>query len=232
MAGEFTGKTVLIACKMLQHEINKALEEVGFNDPIVWVDSEYHNEPDALRDKLQQEIDKQKGASRILLAYGCCGNGTLGLRATTGELVIPKTEDCISMLMTQTKQKYLRPKATYFITKGWLEGTRSIAKEIEHTVKRYGKERAQRILAMMFKHYKYLMLIDTRSYDVEECLPEARQLAQSLNLELTISKGDICFLRDMLARNFGNNFIIIPKGEVVKGQDFACCSQDYPRQTF
>ena len=226
------GKTVLIACKMLQHEITKAVQEIGCQYPIIWIDSEYHTDPNGLRTKLQEEIDKLEDTDTILLAYGCCGNGTVGLKATTGDLIIPRTEDCISMLMSQCGQPYLRPKATYFMTKGWLEGTHSMAKEIEHAVRRYGPERAKRIFEQMFKHYIYLMLIDTQAYNIEECLSEVESLAQSLNLEMTFAQGDIWFLRQLLSGNADQDFCIIPKGETVSHQDFACCNQDLPRQPF
>ncbi len=39
------GGMVLIACKMLQHEINKAIAESGCPYPIIRIDSEYHTDP-------------------------------------------------------------------------------------------------------------------------------------------------------------------------------------------
>ncbi|BAE84507.1 DUF1638 domain-containing protein [Desulfitobacterium hafniense] len=232
MVKESAGGTVLIACKMLQHELNKAIAENGCPYPIIWIDSEYHTDPNGLRAKLQEEIDRLEEVDTILLAYGCCGNGTVGLKATTGDLIIPRTEDCISMLMSQRGQAYVRPKATFFMTKGWLEGTHSMAREIEHAVKRYGPERAKKIFEQMFRHYKYLMLIDTKSYSIEECLAEVELLAQSLNLELTFAEGDVWFLRKLLSGSFAQDFSITPRGETVSQQDFACCDQDLPRQPY
>jgi hypothetical protein len=233
MAGDMIRqRTVLIACKMLQDEINQAMHETGCQFPIIWVDSEYHRDPNLLRAKLQEEIDKTKEIDAILLAFGSCGNGTVGLKASTADLIIPRTEDCIATLLSKCDQVYVRPKSTYFLTKGWLEGTNSLAKEFEYTVRRYGAQRAKKLFEQMFKHYKYLMLIDTKSYDVEECLDSVTQLAQSLNLELIRAQGDVWLLKKLLTGSYDQDFCVIRKGETVSNQDFGMHNRDFPRQPF
>lgn len=223
-------RTALIACKMLQHEIKQAMYETGCQYPIIWVDSEYHRDPNILRAKLQEEIDNIKDIGTILLAFGCCGNGTVGLKASTADLIIPRTEDCIAMVLSRRGQVYERQKATYFLTKGWLEGTNSLAKEFEHAARRYGVQRAKKLFEQMFKHYKYLMLIDTKAYDIEECLDKATQLAYSLNLELIRAQGDVWLLKKLLTGSYDQDFCFIRKGGTVSNQDFGIYNRDLPRQ--
>lgn len=223
-------RTAIIACKMLQYEIDKAMQETGCHYPITWVDSEYHNDPNGLRLKLQEEIDKLTDIDRILLTYGSCGNATVGLKASTADLIIPKFEDCIAMVLSKQGQVLERPKATFFLTKGWLEGSRSLAREYEHAVKRYGAERAKRIFGQMFRHYKYLMLIDTKAYSFEECQNEVQELAQTLNLEMNIGEGDVWLFKRLFSAGVDQNFCFIPKGEMVSDQDFGLNTGDLPRQ--
>lgn len=221
-------RTALIACKTLRHEINQAMHDLGCQYPITWVDSEYHNDPDGLRVKLQEEIDKIKDVDTILLAYGCCGNGTVGLNASTADLIVPRIEDCIAMVLSKSGQIYKKQKATFYLTKGWLEGTNSLTKEIEHAVKRYGEQQAKRVFELMFKHYKYLMLIDTKAYSLDDCLAETKTLAESLNLKLIIAQGDIWLLKKLLAGSSDQDFCLIRKGETVSNQDFGIITQDLP----
>ncbi|MDQ7092046.1 DUF1638 domain-containing protein [Desulfosporosinus sp. PR] len=225
-------RMALIACKTLQYEVNKAMRETGCQYPVIWLDSQYHNDPNRLRAKLQEEIDSIEGVDSILLAYGCCGNGTVGLRASTADLIIPRVEDCIAMVLQKQDRVYERQGATFFLTKGWLEGTNSFAAEIEHAVKRYGEERARRIIQQMFKHYKYLMLIDTKAYPLEECLAEAAKLAQDLNLQLELSQGGTWLLESLLEGGLEKDFCFIRKGETVSEQDFGHCGQGLPLQRF
>ena len=42
-------KQILIACAMLEDEINKIYEETGCEMPIVWVERGFHNTPEKLK---------------------------------------------------------------------------------------------------------------------------------------------------------------------------------------
>ena len=97
---------VVIACETLRYELKAAMNETGKSPDIIWIDSEYHNDPDRLRAILQQKIDSIKDTKIILLAYGCCGNALVGIKATTANLIIPKTDDCISMVLSKQGEKF------------------------------------------------------------------------------------------------------------------------------
>jgi len=206
---------VIIACQTLYDELNLAMRETGCRRPVIWVDSDYHSDPDQLRAKLQEEIDNQENIEKIFLAYGCCGNGLVGLKASTADLIIPKAEDCISMVLSRPGVKFQRPKHAYFLTKGWMEGSRSIFVEYEHALKRYGQARTKRLFEIMLKTYHNFVLIDTGAYNVSDCLKKVEALAQNINLEPVVSKGGIWFLKKLLTGPYAEDFCVIPKGGVV-----------------
>lgn len=201
----------IIACETLRDELNLAIQETGCLYPIIWVESDYHNFPDKLRLKLQEEIDKFNNIDNILFAFGSCGNGLVGLKATTAKLIIPKTEDCISMLLSQPGCKYERHKQTYFLTRGWMRGSRSIFHEYTYTLKKYGKETTKMLFEEMLKHYKYLMLIDSGAYNLDSCRDAAGELAHNTNLSLILEEGNIWFLKKLLMGPYDDDFIIIKK---------------------
>ncbi|SFR01085.1 Protein of unknown function [Desulfoscipio geothermicus DSM 3669] len=205
----------IIACQTLHDELNLAMHETGCRPPVIWVESDYHNDPNQLRAKLQEEIDSLKNIDNILFVYGCCGNGLVGLKASTANLIIPKTEDCISMVLSRPDEKFERHKQTYFLTKGWMEGSKSIFVEYEHALKRYGEKRTKRLFEVMLKHYHYFMLIDTGAYNLEDCLRKAEELAQNTALELVMAKGDIWFLKKLLTGPYDEDFCVVPKGGTV-----------------
>ena len=87
---------------MIEDEINAMLERGGAGPGnIVWMERGYHEDPDNLRRVLQEEIDKAagRGFTEILLAYGLCGNGTAGLVSDKAEIVIPRYDDCVNMML-------------------------------------------------------------------------------------------------------------------------------------
>lgn len=210
----------IIACQTIYDELNLAMHETGCHYPVIWVASDYHMDPNLLRTKLQEEIDNLKNVNDILFAYGCCGNGLVGLKASTASLIIPKTEDCISMVLSQPGEKFERQKQTYFLTRGWLEGSKSILAEYEHARKRYGEARAKRLFKFMLKHYHYLMLIDTGAYTLEDCLSKAEELANNTELEVVVAKGGIWLLKKLLTGPYDEDFCVIPKGGTVNPGHF------------
>ncbi|NLZ54713.1 MAG: DUF1638 domain-containing protein [Thermoanaerobacteraceae bacterium] len=222
---------IIIACETLKDELNTAINNTGCRLPIIWIDSKYHIEPGGLRKKLQQEIDSVNNADKILLAFGCCGNAMIGIKASTADLIIPKTDDCISMVLSKQGEKFKRAKKTYFLTKGWIESSRSLAAEYQRAVERYGKEKSEKIFKFMLNSYKYLMLIDTRAYDVEKYKSKAEKIAQITNMELIIEKGSLWFLEKLLTGPHDENFCIIPKGQEVKICHFGYDNNHVPNKS-
>lgn len=216
---------MIIACQTLQDELNKVMLETECQYPITWVDSEYHIDPDKLRNKLQEEIDQVTQIENIFLVYGSCGNGLVGLQASTANLIIPRTDDCISMVLSQRGQEFQRHKQTYFFTKGWMDGSKSLIKEYSHTLERYGPKRAKRIFDQMLKHYRHLMLIDTGAYILEDIQEQVTELAQNLDLELVVAKGELWWLRQLLEGPYDENFCVISKGESVQMKHFGDASR-------
>lgn len=206
---------VVIACQTIRDELMKAVNETGCSYPIIWVDSKLHVDPAKLRAGLQQELDGLQGIDCALFAFGSCGNGLVDLHATTSDLIIPKTDDCISMVLSEPGRIFERQKDTYFLTKGWIESSKGLLNEYHYTLQRYGEKRTKRIFDLMLGHYRNLMLIDTEAYDLAEWLGKAEELAEKTNLTLTTTKGSIWFLKQLLTGPYDKNFCYINKGETV-----------------
>lgn len=215
--------TMIISCEMVKNELTAVLEKAGLTLPITWISSEYHNDPNKLREKLQQEIDAAPACEIILLAFGCCGNATVGLRATTANLVIPKAEDCIEILLRKRNQKFERKARTYFLSKGWLESPNNLMNEYVHALNKYGEYRTKRIFNAMLKEYRYLMLIDTGlsdSSELDAMLSETERIAATVNLEVITEKGDTWLLESLVSEHLGCDFLHISKGQIVQMADF------------
>jgi len=123
-------ETVILACNTIRDELEKIAAETNCPHNFVWVESGLHLVPDSLRRRLQEELDKIDGVSRVLLAFGFCGNAVVGLKSGGYQLVIPKVDDCITLLLgsKENKDSYSRQGGVYFLTKGWLEGEANIWK--------------------------------------------------------------------------------------------------------
>lgn len=206
---------LLIACETIKDEITKAIDKVECTNDIVWMNASLHNEPNQLRSELQKVIDSHIGYDNILLGYGNCGNSIVGLKATHSSMVFPITSDCISMLLYNRKDIDHIRKDTYFLTKGWINGEKSLFVEYKYCLEKYGEKRAKRIFSAMLKHYKNLMLIDTNTYDIDYYSHIAQELAEKTDLCFLVEEGSLSMLERLLSKKWDDSFNIIKPGQEI-----------------
>jgi len=212
--------TVIIACKTLENELRRAIEVCGCNHDVLWIESGLHNVPKKLTQKLQEVLDSCQSYSRVLLAMGYCGNSLAGLCSSGAALIIPRVDDCISLLLGSYERRRSLPHTTYYMTEGWLRGERSIWKEYEYAVEKYGEETAKSILDMMLGQYKQLAMLDTGCFDAAAIERELLHIASELGLEYTVVPATIDYLVKLLTGPWdGVEFLTIPPFAVIKDND-------------
>ena len=207
-------KPLLIACEILHDEIEHVLRQRDLGDEIEvrWMDSSLHGSPDVLRDGIQDEIDSESGRPVILLGYGNCGNAMVGIRAGGSPVVIPRKDDCISLMLPDDDSATvsssngsvpLEPidrmrRHTYFLTRGWLEGDRSLEKEYSDLVERRGQKKADRAITTMYASYDTLMIIDTGAYDVSEQMENVERISSIFDMAPVVCSGDLGIVERLL----------------------------------
>lgn len=214
--------SVVVACQTVSDEVNKALAETGVAHPVIWIESGLHNYPETLQRRLQEQIDRISNVENIILVYGYCGNSLLGLSSRNARLVVPRVDDCISLLLgsCQRRKLLMQEIGTYFLTRGWMVNENNIVKEYERCVERYGKEKAERIFKIMLGHYKRLVLIDTGAYPLDDCLEKSRSFAARLGLKYQIVPGSLGLLKRLLTGPWDDDFVVLPPGKVLSLDDF------------
>jgi len=206
-------ETVILACNTIRDELEKAARETGCPHSVVWVESGLHLVTDSLRRRLQEELDRITGPQRVLLAFGFCGNAVVGLTSGDYQLVIPRVDDCITLLMgsKEKRERCSQHGGVYFLTKGWLDGEINIWKEYQAVLGRFGPERTERIYQRMLAHYKFLGLIDTGAYDLPTLLTDVGEMSATLKLELLILEGTDRYLKNFLSGPWDDeHFVVIP----------------------
>ncbi len=157
-----------------------------------------------MRDTLQSEIDKVDTDvyDTILLAYGLCGCGVVGLKSKL-PIVIPKAHDCISFFLG-SRQKYADLKQehlkAFYFTSGWLE------REI---VPKNGD------LSKGLSAYKSMIddvvYINTGVGNIEDYRTQVQGFSQKCEALFVEVDGDNSLLLNFLNGNWSeNDFTIIP----------------------
>lgn len=210
--------TIIVACQTIRDEVNLAIAETGVHYPVLWIESGLHNFPDRLGQKIQEEINKIENVETILLAFGYCGNSLLGIKSSRAQLIIPRVDDCISLLLGsyQRRQSMNKEVGTYFLTKGWLENEQNLLSEYERCVVRYGKDKALKVMKMMLNNYHRLMVIDTQAYQFEGVLTKTKAFAEALGLSHEKIEGSSRLLKKLLLGPWDDEFAIIQVDEAVR----------------
>ena len=204
---------LIIACKMLEDEVNAALSQVADPPPVVWLERGLHEQPERLRQVLQETIDRFPGRE-ILLAYGLCGNALDGVGSDTSTLVVPRFDDCLHLLLAdQPGEKPLLDCRTLYFTDGWLRSDRFIVREYEACLAQYGQEMTEDIFAAMLSGYRHLCLIDTGCFPLCPAHRQAENAADLLHLELVSRTGTLRILHKLFSGQWDEEFLIARPGQ-------------------
>ena len=192
-------KTAVIACKTMEDELNYAIRKTGCEYPVIWLESGLHNVPAKLREGVQEVIDGLD-ADRVLLAMGFCGNALAGVRAGTKEVILPRVDDCITLLLGSVKRRLAVSDeyAAYFFTEGWLRGERNIWVEHQHMLETYGEELTAELEKSMFGHYRTLGLLDCGEKPVEPLVENTKMIAEALHLQQQVIPASVDYLTELL----------------------------------
>jgi len=210
---------MIIACQTIEAELLTAMESVGVRYPIRWLESGLHDVPKLLHKRLQEELDACTGYDTVLLGMAFCGNSVVGLRTHDFQLVLPRCDDCITLMLGSAERRQKEP-FTFFMTEGWLKSGRNIWTEYENCLTRYGEKRGKRIFGALFANYKYIALVETGAFDAEQAEKEAKRIAQNLNLEYHRLQGSTDHLCQLLQGGWqAERFVCIPPHSEITAGD-------------
>ncbi len=234
--------SIILACRTLEDEIELAKKNTGCEYPVIYIESGLHERPKKLAEAVREvfsDLDKEQaqhpeehaqscdGPSapplRVLMALGQCGNALTGIAAGNFELILPKVDDCLSLLIGSNSEKTrinLQDKA-FFLTMGWLKGESTIMSQYKQSVEKYGEDVALSIMEMMYEHYETMGLIDTGAAPIEKLWDEAEEITTLLGLKRKVYKGTISYVEELLTGPWpAERFIVKKPGEAISDQDF------------
>jgi len=168
----------------------------------------------------------------VLLGYGLCGNGLEGLEAGRHTLVIPRADDCITLLLG-SHQAYANAQrdrpGTYYLTRGWLEVGAHPLGEYQALVERFGRDNADHVADTLFGNYTHLCLLASTPADLASARAEAREVADFCARRWDMSYEERIGSDALLTRlldapknldALGEDFVVVPPGGRVKPQMF------------
>lgn len=217
---------VLVICESLAREIEKIVPP---NLEIREIELGLHDYPKKLNEKLSRvlsELEEEQEWDVILLGFGLCSEGTVGLKAKRARLVLPKTDDCIAIFLGSREvymEQFRKQPGTYYFTKGFLkDGTGPLAMYLgEHEwTRKYSKEKAQWLAKEMMKNYRRAALIDTGVYDITPYIAKVKKTAEVFGLEFEIIPGSLAILEALVQGPWDDRFVVVEPGQEITRQMF------------
>ena len=218
-------KKILIACSMIEDEINAAFDRFGIQDiEIWWQERGHHNDPDKLREVVQAEISRAEnaGADLIMLGYGLCGNGALGWHADKAVLAMPRFDDCVNMMLCTGKRdrrNYLKAGHMY-LTGGWSRDDGALLTMLDSYLEKYGERKGKKLMKLMLASYTGVTVIDTGCFEMKPVIEYADECAERFGLKRYIVPGDNKPMEKLITGEWDDDIIIAEPGQIIKEEDF------------
>ena len=118
----------LLGCSIFKNEVQFLEPRITSELDFYWLPQRLHNKPLDLRRLIHEKIDdierEGKPYDAIVLLYGLCSKGSMGISSKRYRVVIPRVQDCIGMLLGSNErysEHFKKKPGTYWYTKGWIE---------------------------------------------------------------------------------------------------------------
>ncbi len=226
-------RTYVVACAVLALDLKRIAGSLGMDLGTRFLQAGLHDSPDLLRQKLQEAIDetsRKEDCGRIIIGYGVCGRGTVGILARNIPLAIPKVHDCIALFLGGDgayKRQFKQYPGTYYISAGWYEEkTEPISQQkksayygdrrlhYDDLVDTYGREAADetiRFLNTWQANYQRAVYIETGTGGSSKYEDHAREMAREYGWKFEKLQGGLDLLEKLVtAEQTTDEILVVP----------------------
>ncbi len=207
-------RLAIIGCMVMNREISHLTAQSGNVVRVWWLRQGLHDTPDVLREELQHKIDEIERENQMLpahlrmeavvLAYGLCSNGVIGLHSRSLPVIVPRCDDCISLFLGSAERyrKLFRElPGIYWYNNGWIEqaftpSRENYARQRAQYAEEYGEENADYLMECTnnwMGQYRHCGFITCPLGDRLDYESYARQAAEDFGWQFTRVEGDMAY---------------------------------------
>jgi len=220
-------RIALLACSVFEREIALYARDATHIVTTQFFEMGLHDRPDRMRAVLQEQlevVDARADIDWVVLAYGLCGRGTVGLSPRQHRLVLPRAHDCVTVFLG-SKEAYAQHQCAcpscYYYTPGWNRGRRVPGPERLEALRtelgrKFDADDVEYLLASekeQWARHDTVTYLDLGTDDAESEADYARRCATWLGWQFERRQGDPSLLRDLLWANWDDDrFQVIAPG--------------------
>ncbi|HEY8668525.1 MAG TPA: DUF1638 domain-containing protein [Tepidisphaeraceae bacterium] len=222
-------RLAVLTCAVMESEVGHFAKGLDHIVHIEMMEQGLHNEPDKLRVKLQEMIDRiemREDVEAIALGYGLCSRGTEGIRTRRCKLVMARAHDCITLLLG-SKERYAEYVAehpgTYWYSPGWNRhhippGRQRYELLLKKYTDEYGADNAEFLMESeqhWFTTYERASYVDLGVGATPEDVAYTQECADWLKWRFDHQHGDPTLLMALLKCQWDEErFVVLQPGEV------------------
>ncbi|MHB9096826.1 MAG: DUF1638 domain-containing protein [Syntrophales bacterium] len=213
-------RPVIIACRVMEPE----LEAVRGGDPaleIIYLEQGLHRTPKKLPGMIQERIDQVASyATEIVLCYGLCSNGLVGVTARRQNLIVPRCHDCIALFLgspARYDEVFRDNPGTYYLTPGWVkENQDPLGTYRMEYLPKYGEKTALWAIRESLKNYTHIALINSGMGNIEALRQRTRANAEFLKMAYRELAGDLSYFEKIVHGPYPvGDFLHLRPGETI-----------------
>ena len=207
----------------------------------VWLEQGLHREPGKLSRLIKNEIalteKNNEQFDAILLGYGICSRGTIGIQSSRYRLVVPRAHDCITLFLG-SKERYLdefsKAPGTYWFTPGFMSGKmqpgmsekyagiyHQFEENYEQYLEKFGDEESARFVIehqeqAWIKNYSRGAYVKSGLPGGEALKKKAVAFCSNRNWTFEEVHGDYTLIRDLISGNWDpDRFLVLEPGQTL-----------------
>ena len=235
-------RIAFIGCMVMFRELGALMARSGHVFRAFWQPQGLHDTPNRLRESVQAAVDEVEAYNAsapehlryeiIVLGYGLCSNGTVGVKARSVPIVIPRCDDCITLFLG-SRARYLEEfhavSGTFWYTRGWMEQSEMPGPDQFARLRKQYEERYEDDEEMIeylceedmawVKNYTRAVYICSPAGDSDEMKAKARQDTEALGWRYEELPGDLRFFEKLAAAEWDEEwFFTCPPGHEVQAE--------------
>ncbi len=214
---------IIMTCSSLRRHVDAAQKKENTSYEVYELDSKLHAEPKEMRAAVFEAMGKLPGqVDTVLLSMGLCG-GSVSERPLPVRVVMPKVDDCITLLMHTDDKWYpnLKRGGHMYLT-DTVDSDLSIVNIRRQLVERYGEKKGFMVFDIWFASYKSVDIIDTGVYDCysRDYVAKAKANADLIQCPVCYVEGSNLLLEKLVSGRWDHQFLIGEAGDTFREEDF------------
>lgn len=215
--------TVILSCSSLQAYVEAAQAKQGTDYPVIYIDRKYHVDPKAMKEKIiEEEARMPETVDTVLVAMGFCG-GSWDHVTFSRRTVIPRVDDCISLLLQKTDAYVPNLKQMGHMYMVEMDPDDFLVERLFTDIpEEYQGIDAEGLYRMFFGNYGYLDIVDTGLNDCysEEYVIKAQKYADRMDVALDYVEGSDHLLEKLVGGQWDGQFLVAEPGHLIRHADF------------